>query len=102
MVAGVTTPPAGSMIAAICGDGTDVNDKLCNPLAVAGWLRVNPEPLLLICAITVPDVMPDPVTGSPTASSLVFDAATAVDPLVTVPVRLNTVPGTGTVVPADL
>jgi hypothetical protein len=58
---------------------------------------VKPVPLLLICVTVVLEGIPDPVTGSPTASSFVLDVVTAVDPLVAVPVRPNTVPGTGTV-----
>jgi len=60
-------------------------------------LRVKPDPSLLIVATVVFEGIPEPVIGSPTASSLLLDAVTAVDPLVTVPVRLKTVPGTGSV-----
>ena len=48
VIAGVTTLPAGLMIATICGDGTDVNDRFADPLIVAGWLSVKPDPLELI------------------------------------------------------
>ena len=58
VVAGVTTPPAGLMIAAICGDGTDVNDRLSDPLPVTGWLRTNPVPLVLIELIVAPEGIP--------------------------------------------
>lgn len=74
-----------------------MKDKLGDPLVVAAWLSVKPVPLLLICVTVVPEGIPDPEMGSPTASSFVLATATAVDPLVTVPLRLNTVPGTGTV-----
>jgi hypothetical protein len=93
--AGVTTPPAGLTSAMICGDGTDVNARLGEPLAVAAWLRVT-DVLPLIALIVVPDGTPEPLTGSPTASSLVPDTPTVVEPLVTVPGSVTTVPGTGT------
>jgi hypothetical protein len=97
VVAGVGTPPVGLMTAMICGDGTDVNVRLCGPLPVAFSRRVKPEPLALTVLIVSPEGMPVPLTTSPGANSLVLVAITAFVPLVIVPSCVKTVPGTGTV-----